>query len=151
MSEQKQGPDPLCKRCDGTGEVGGDYGLTPHHCDCRASPKILSEQNVQVTQADRDAAIPFVGVNFTPGMIYSDAYRIGAGELDEHPLVQAFARHRTRAEPDLVEALRKCRDQFEFYVNAHMAKQPPDMGKAATNQEFVELCDAALASAKEGG
>ena len=28
---------PSCKNCDGTGEVGGDYGLTPHHCDCRTS------------------------------------------------------------------------------------------------------------------
>jgi len=44
------------------------------------------------------------------------------------------------------EALKKCRDQFEFYVQAHLAKQPPDMDKAATNQEFVELCDAALST-----
>jgi hypothetical protein len=67
------------------------------------------------------------------------------------PAMTAAWSHRTRAEPDLVEALRKCRDQFEFYVNAHMAKQPPDMDKAATNQEFVELCDAALTRAKKGG
>ena len=51
------------------------------------------------------------------------------------------------------DALKKCRAQFDFYVSAHMAKSPPDMDKAATNQEFVELCDVALSSdpAGEGG
>lgn len=44
----------------------------------------------------------------------------------------------------LERALERCRDQFDFYVSSHMAKTPPDMEKAATNQEFVELCDAAL-------
>lgn len=44
----------------------------------------------------------------------------------------------------LAEALAKCRDQFDYYVLNHMKKKPPDMDKAVTNQEFVELCDAAL-------
>jgi hypothetical protein len=44
------------------------------------------------------------------------------------------------------EALAKCRAQFDFYVEQHMAKTPPDVDKAATNQEFVELCDAALST-----
>lgn len=35
-------PDPSCKRCDGTGEVGGDYGLTPSHCDCRYPKRAIS-------------------------------------------------------------------------------------------------------------
>ncbi len=25
----------LCGLCGGTGEVGGEYGLTPSHCECR--------------------------------------------------------------------------------------------------------------------
>ena len=45
---------------------------------------------------------------------------------------------------ELLATVRKCRDQFDFYVAAHTAKTPPDMDKAATNQEFVELCDAVL-------
>lgn len=49
---------------------------------------------------------------------------------------------------ELVEAVERCRTQFDFYVSAHMSKQPPDMDKAATNQEFVELCEAALTRAK---
>ena len=156
MSEQKQGPDPLCKRCDGTGEVGGDYGLTPHHCDCRASPKILSEQNVQVTQGDRDAAADLIELYWRRGcgvdrqmQNLADSIRAGhsagpfpaafaryrkallnetatmtdydaAGEAafelgvpdvqgprQQKILAKAFARHRTRAEPDLVEAAKR--------------------------------------------
>ena len=98
MSEQKQGPDPLCKRCDGTGEVGGDYGLTPHHCDCRASPKILSEQNVQVTQADRDAAADLIELYWRRGcgvdrQMQNLADSIRAGH-SAGPFPAAFARYR---------------------------------------------------------
>lgn len=50
---------------------------------------------------------------------------------------------------DLRSALEKCRGQFEFYVQQHLAKAPPDMDKAATNQEFVELCTAALTQPAE--
>ncbi|SES09040.1 hypothetical protein [Sphingobium sp. YR768] len=50
---------------------------------------------------------------------------------------------------DLRSALEKCRNQFEFYVQQHLAKAPPDMEKAATNQEFVELCTAVLAQPAE--
>lgn len=48
---------------------------------------------------------------------------------------------------ELVEALEKCRKQFDLYVTNYMEKNPPDMDKAATNQEFVELCEAVLAKA----
>ena len=51
----------------------------------------------------------------------------------------------SHADP-LRRALEKARAQFEFYVQAHMSKSPPDMDKAATNQEFVEMIDAALSS-----
>jgi|HubBroStandDraft_1064217.scaffolds.fasta_scaffold284420_2 hypothetical protein len=47
----------------------------------------------------------------------------------------------------LVEALRVAKEsleraghQFEFYVEQHMAKSPPDAGKADTNREFVGVC-----------
>jgi hypothetical protein len=60
-------------------------------------------------------------------------------------LLEALERSQGGREAQLRAALAKCRSQFEFYVTSHMAKQPPDMDKAATNQEFVELVDEALA------
>lgn len=54
--------------------------------------------------------------------------------------------HEGLQERALREALKKCRQQFEYYVQQHMAKTSPDMDKAATNQEFVELCEFALSS-----
>lgn len=48
------------------------------------------------------------------------------------------------------EALEKCRETFDRYVSLHMAKQPPDMDKAAANQEMVELCEAALTPPPKG-
>lgn len=47
--------------------------------------------------------------------------------------------------------IERCRAQFDFYVTSHMGKRPPDMDKAATNQEFVEICEAAISAAKEQG
>lgn len=96
----------------------------------------MSEQNVQVTQAVKDE-MRRIASAMQPSDHDKEDFITYAKEI-------VRLRHRTRAEPDLVEVLRKCRDQFNFYVNAHMAKRPPDMDKAATNQEFVELCDAAL-------
>jgi len=48
----------------------------------------------EVTQADRDAALPFIATDFRPGDTYSTGYYVRRGERDDHPLVQAFARHR---------------------------------------------------------
>lgn len=114
-----------------------------------------TENTLPVEQCDRDAA---AGAYLKlPGpLIYGTSEEMESGNYDSHWLVQAFARHRLAAlashpPSGLVEALRKCRDQFEFYVQAHLAKQPPDMDKAATNQEFVELCDAALKDHSHGG
>ena len=63
-----------------------------------------------------------------------------------HRLVEKVTLPLLKQQEEMREALQKCRDQFDFYVSAHMAKQPPDMDKAARNQEFVELCDDVLAS-----
>lgn len=66
---------------------------------------------------------------------------------DELLALLDLADRATAAEAELEamrEVIRKCRDQFEFYVSSHMAKSPPDMDKAATNQEFVEMLDRLL-------
>lgn len=48
---------------------------------------------------------------------------------------------------DVVEALRTCREQFAFYVTSHKTKGTDDGNvKAAINQNFVDMCDKALAS-----
>lgn len=47
-----------------------------------------------VTAEDRDAALPFIATDFRPGDTYSTGYYVRRGERDDHPLVQAFARHR---------------------------------------------------------
>lgn len=65
---------------------------------------------VQVTQADRDAA---ADLHIAQGGLPRGADRLRSGELDDDPAIEAFARHRTRVEPDLVEALRKCADKLE--------------------------------------
>lgn len=49
----------------------------------------------------------------------------------------------------LVEALEKCRAQFRFYVDQHLAKSPPDYAKAETNRDFVRVCDAALTAYRQ--
>lgn len=51
----------------------------------------------------------------------------------------------------LVEALEKARKQFDWYVLSHMEKQPPDTKKALTNQEYRDMCDAALTAARAAG
>lgn len=49
-----------------------------------------------VTQADRDAAAPFAtGHGYLGNADYSNGFLIRNGHLDAHPIVQAFARHRT--------------------------------------------------------
>lgn len=51
-----------------------------------------------------------------------------------------------KAENDhLYELVEACAEQFQFYVEQHLAKSPPDTAKAATNQEFAQRCRAALA------
>ena len=42
----------------------------------------------------------------------------------------------------LADALSKCRDQFQFYANEHLASDKPV--KAATNQRFADLARSAL-------
>jgi hypothetical protein len=55
-------------------------------------------QALLVTQADRYAAAPYMGFDF------DQAKR---GKCDNHPLVQAFARHRIAHQPPAVEGLRE--------------------------------------------
>lgn len=67
--------------------------------------------------------------------------------LDDNDRLRAEIFEAKKLNAELVEALEKCRTQFDYYVSLHSAKNPPDMDKAASNQEFVELCEAALAKA----
>jgi Lar family restriction alleviation protein len=50
------------------------------------------------------------------------------------------------AAQELYEALEKCRDQFAFYASEHAAAGKNE--KAATNQRFADLADAALRKAR---
>jgi len=69
----------------------------------------------------------------------------GPTALTSEASATAWNTRASHADP-LRRALEKARSQFELYVQAHMSKSPPDMDKAATNQEFVEMIDAALSS-----
>lgn len=51
------------------------------------------------------------------------------------------------AAPNLLHALQLCREQFNTYLQNHLAKSPPDFDKAATNREFRDMCDAAICQA----
>lgn len=64
---------------------------------------------VGVTQEDRNAAAPLaVGYGRCKfGYTYSYNHLIKTGELDEHKLVQAFARHRIAAEQRGAEKMRE--------------------------------------------
>jgi hypothetical protein len=63
----------------------------------------MTEQDqVQVTQADRDAAEVVRGIR---------AYALGF--YDHTPLVQAFARHRIEATAEALEAMREAREALE--------------------------------------
>ena len=87
-----------------------DMRFTNPPCTC--SPNAAQAEAV-VTEGDREAALsvaeqPF-GVRWTNGLGYSDRYFIKRGQADDHPLVQAFARHRLsalRQHQSEVEALR---------------------------------------------
>lgn len=67
----------------------------------------MSEQNVQVTQADREAAADLYANVYSMPLDHYYVATLRSGASDGHPIVQAFARHRTRAEPDLVEAAKR--------------------------------------------
>jgi len=55
----------------------------------------------------------------------------------------------TNASPDLYDALIKCRKQFDYYRQQHLAKNTPEANvKAIINGEFAAICDAALAKAR---
>lgn len=63
-------------------------------------------EQVQVTQADRDAAAVVLEVCDRP----ISAFLVRQGRVDDDPVVQAFARHRHTATADALEAMR---DAFE--------------------------------------
>lgn len=99
---------------------------------------------VEVTRADREAAADIAqegGLYTTP--IIDD---IREGRRDYLLIVQAFARHRLASTDPLMgevrEALTKCRDQFQFYANEHLAAGKVE--KAATNQGFADMATNAL-------
>ena len=64
------------------------------------------QEQVQVTQADRDAAEALRG---------GPAYALGF--FDHTPLVQAFARHRHTATAEALEAMREAREALEVVWN----------------------------------
>lgn len=43
-----------------------------------------------------------------------------------------------------VSTLREVAKQFDFYAGQHLAKTPPDIAKAETNQIWAERCRAAI-------
>jgi len=63
---------------------------------------MTEQEQVQVTQADRDAAEALRG---------SPAYALGF--YDHTPFVQAFARHRIEATAEALEAMREAREALE--------------------------------------
>jgi septum formation topological specificity factor MinE len=67
---------------------------------------MIEQEQVQVTQADRDAAEALRG---------SPAYALGF--YDHTPLVQAFARHRHTATSEALEAMREAREALEVVWN----------------------------------
>ena len=67
---------------------------------------MIEQEQVQVTQADRDAAEALRG---------SPAYALGF--YDHTPLVQAFARHRHTATAEALEAMREAREALEVVWN----------------------------------
>lgn len=54
----------------------------------------------------------------------------------------------TDATKILLEALKKCRKRFAFYVGYHLDKS--DFDKAAENEQFVKIADDAIAAAEAG-
>lgn len=44
----------------------------------------------------------------------------------------------------LISVIHRCERQFQFYVEQHRAKDPPDEAKARRNAVFVELCRSVL-------
>ncbi len=49
----------------------------------------------------------------------------------------------------LVGELRECRKQFQFYADNHLAKNPPQLEKAAANQQMVASINSRLLHAAE--
>ena len=67
---------------------------------------MTEQEQVQVTQADREAAEVLRG---------SPAYALGF--YDHTPLVQAFARHRHTATAEALESMREAREALEVVWN----------------------------------
>jgi hypothetical protein len=65
---------------------------------------MTEQEQVQVTQADRDAAEALRG---------SPAYALGF--YDHTPLVQTFARHRIEATAEALEAMREAREALRAF------------------------------------
>lgn len=88
-------------------------------------------QSVEITQADRDAAAAFYGPHLSrPGEVLVTAH-MRAGKIDESPLIQAFARHRTRALLEAIKPVEIIREWFGGeryardyeYLDANFGKQ----------------------------
>ena len=122
---------------------------------------------VEITQADREAAL---ALRLHTSSLSASDYRAVehtraflAGECDDWGSVQAFSRHRIAAEQraqaggeptdrnvyrlqlalkDVCEALRSCRDQFDFYAKEH--EKAGKSEKAATNRAYADLATQAL-------
>ena len=77
---------------------------------------------VLVTQADREAAAAYVRETCSEAMrVLGAGSGIIAGEIDDHPAVQAFARHRIAGQAELQELLR---EQHEAMADVMMLRRP---------------------------
>jgi hypothetical protein len=102
---------------------------------------MTEQEQVQVSQADRDAASAFLGVWLPRFQGFA-----------QEPLEEDFARHRHEATAEALEAMREAREAlvtaekvFASYANLHRAKNTKEGDqKAATNTGYsLDMGDAA--------
>jgi hypothetical protein len=95
-------------------------------------------EQVQVTQADRDAAVGILRLSLSN----SDerAMMIAEGSLDLDPVVQAFARHRHTAQSDTLAVMREAADGIGKWLSAALDDPAVcDAMKADINAWFAAI------------
>ena len=101
-----------------------------------------------ITQADREAAAA-IYANLRD---HDMAGWCRCGKADANHIVLAFARHRTRAEPDLVEAARAViADAEEFGILDGSHEDGSPIATLAMRAPPIRRLRAALTRAQEGG
>lgn len=88
---------------------------------------------IKVIQADRDAAanlyLDLEGLPYRPrDLAVAEDHR--SGDLDQHPSIQAFARHRIESAAQarreaIKEAARACEDQMQVFLSPEYATGQP--------------------------